>query len=462
MLHMENIKRERISMSKILEPAREIPVIEEADICVIGGSCTGVFAAVRAARLGAKVVLIEKQNSFGGVATSSLVNVWHSIMDTEKRKQIIAGLSTEIIDKLKTRDAVEIKDNVNSAFRLNTEELKIELDKLVKEAGIKPYLHTIYVSPYLEDDSLSSIIIENKSGRSAIKAKYFIDATGDGDLCRDLDLEYKEPAHIQPPTSCAKIYGKHTLADFNWQKAICEYGKEFGLEEDWGWNTTIPGVSEAGMYAETHVFDVNCAKGDELTYSEMEGRRQVRAIMDIARKYGPDKCKLVLLGLPSYIGIRETYHVVGKYRLTEEDILTGKRFDDAIANGTYRVDIHHDDCAGITFRYLDGTEEIFYGRSGKEKEVGRWREEIKNDPTFYQIPYRSLLPDKYENLLFCGRMIDAERGAFGAIRVMINMNQTGEAAGVASYLALNGAKAVQDVDSDKLRITLKTGGSIIK
>ena len=136
-------------MDIIIEPAKSIPVIEEADVCVLGGSCTGVFAAVRAAKLGAKVVIIEKQNSFGGVATSGLVNVWHSLYDNEKRQQIIAGLTYEMIERLKNRDAIideEAKLGVNdcNAYMLNTEELKIELDSLILETKVKPYLHTYY------------------------------------------------------------------------------------------------------------------------------------------------------------------------------------------------------------------------------------------------------------------------------------------------------------------------------
>lgn len=90
-------------MKTIVEPARDIPVIYEADVCVLGGSCTGVFAAVRAARLGARVALVEKQNAFGGVAASGLVNIWHSIYDNEKQQKIISGLSEEVLNRLKRR-----------------------------------------------------------------------------------------------------------------------------------------------------------------------------------------------------------------------------------------------------------------------------------------------------------------------------------------------------------------------
>jgi ribulose 1,5-bisphosphate synthetase/thiazole synthase len=81
-------------MKQIIVPSEKVPIIKEADICVLGGSCTGVFAAVRAARLGAKVVIVEKQNRFGGVATNGLVHMWHSIYDTDFNEQIIGGNGT--------------------------------------------------------------------------------------------------------------------------------------------------------------------------------------------------------------------------------------------------------------------------------------------------------------------------------------------------------------------------------
>src|SRR5210317_2107764 len=114
-------------METIKEAARDIPVVQECDVCVIGGSCTGVFAAVRAARLGRSVVLIEKTNAFGGVATNGMVCVWHSSMDTEQKQRIIGGLTAEMIERLKHRGAVSvIPDDADHGCRLNMQELKIE------------------------------------------------------------------------------------------------------------------------------------------------------------------------------------------------------------------------------------------------------------------------------------------------------------------------------------------------
>ena len=446
-------------MNTIQEPAREVPIVEEVDVCVVGGSCTGVFAAVRAARLGAKVAIIEKQNCFGGVATAGLVNVWHSLYDEPRRKKIIAGMTEEVIERLERRDAVHVsQDRVNN-FRLNTEELKIELDELITERNITPYLHTFYAAPFVDDGRLKAVIVENKAGRGAVAAKVFIDATGDADLSLGLGCPSYTPETLQPPTMCAKICGMHSLADWKWERALTEHGPEYDLEEDWGWGGFIPGMPGVEMRADMHVFDVDTSQGNQLTRSEIEGRRKVRAMMDIIRKYGPSHSRIGLVDLAAVIGARETSRIHAKYQLTGDDVLYGKEFDDAIAYGSYRVDIHHSDGPGITFRYLDGSEVVVPSR-GAESVVGRWREPMDNDPTFYQIPYRCLLQEKYPNLLLAGRMLDADKVAFSGARVMVNMNQTGEAAGVAAYHALDSGCAVQDVDVATIQRDLTKGGSV--
>lgn len=457
----------------IQEEPQTVPVFHEADICVLGGSCTGVFAAVRAARLGARVVLVEKQNAFGGVATSGLVSIWHSLYDTEFKKQIIAGLTVETVERLSRIGAVTERQKSHSAgYVLNTEELKIELDRLVLEAGVIPCLHTMFVAPYVKDGELKAVIVENKSGRGAIIAKMFIDATGDGDLCHRLGIGERQSPHYQPSTACAKISGwgqnreweddvtgTDRLAGLDLPAALLEHKDEFGLSEGFGWGAFVPGTKDTYMYAGTRVYHADSSNGEMLTYSEMEGRRQVRAIMDLIRKYGPEN-KLALVALPSYIGTRETRHINCRYRLTGEDVLYGKRFDDAIANGSYRIDIHHQDKAGLTFKYLDGQQ--VYVRPGYPKEVSRWREPTNTNPVFYQIPYRSMLPaGPYPNLILAGRMLDADDEAFGGVRVMVNMNQLGEAAGVAAYMGLNQSRGFAQLDTAELRRNLAAGGSII-
>jgi 2-polyprenyl-6-methoxyphenol hydroxylase-like FAD-dependent oxidoreductase len=438
-----------------------VPVLEDVDILVLGGSCTGVFAAVRAARMGARVALVERANCFGGTATCGDVNVWHSLQDTLYEREIIGGLTREVVDRLARRGATShTPGSADGAFRLNTEELKIELDELVREAGVIPWLHTLATAPYVQQMHLGGVFVESKSGRGAIRARYVIDATGDADLCRQLGLPGYRHGESQPSTVCARVCGIPAKDVWDWRTAVAEHGHEFGIEEIWGWSTFVPGLPDTAMWAETRLVGHDCADARQLTVAEMEGRRQVRAQMDVIRKYAPEGTAVGLADLASLIGIRDTWHVRGKHQLTEEELLGGVRFDDAIANGTYRVDIHHHDRFGITFRYLDGVEEVKHSRH-EPTMVGRWRPESAENPTFYQIPYRCIVPGVYDNLLMAGRMIDADPGAFGAVRVMVNLNQVGEAAGVAAAYALEANMDVADLEAEGIRARLAAGGSIM-
>ncbi len=437
---------------------KDLPLHHETDICVLGGSCTGVFAAVRAARLGARVTIIEQQNAFGGVATNALVFVWHSLKNTTFDKDIIAGCTRETMDRLQKRSAVIEKDgNPSGAFRFNSQELKIELDEMVLEEGIKPMLHTWYSEPVTDSNGhLTGIVVQNKDGRSVIKAHQFIDATGDGDLAMSLGIASYTAEQLLPPTTCAHIDGYNKV---RWEvnDLLKKHHEEFNIPLGFVWGNNIPD-SSSFMLAGTRVYGADCSKAEDLTKAEMEGRRQVRAIMDMIRKYHPEH-DLSLTALPSLIGIRQTRQFRCMHQLTGEEVLNGTSFEDAIAYGSYRVDIHHQDKPGITFKYLDGTQE--YVVSGKDRLKSRWREKTETNPTYYQIPLRSIIPGKYNNLILAGRMLDADLVAFSGVRVMVNMNQLGEAAGVAAYLAAQQNKPIAEVNADQVRKTLNKGGSVL-
>ena len=261
----------------------KLPVYAEFDICVLGGSCTGVFAAVRAARLGAKVAVIEKQNAFGGVATNALVNIWHSLLDTEFKQQIIAGLTSETMERLNKRKAVlRSGKSASAGFTFNSQELKIELDEFITEAKVHPYLHTWFSEPYLDQNgNLAGVVVDNKSGRGIIKSKFFIDATGDGDLCYRLGLETYTSTLLQPPTTCAHFENWNSNEFYS---LLRKYGKEFNIPDGFVWGAQLPNT-QTFMLAGTRVYNVNCAIAGDLTKAEIEGRRQIRAIMDMRRQY---------------------------------------------------------------------------------------------------------------------------------------------------------------------------------
>lgn len=430
----------------IQEPPRRTPVAMECDVCVIGGSATGVFAAAAAARLGAKVAIVELNGFFGGVATAGLVNLWHSLYDLRRENQIISGLTEEVIDRLRRVDAVSehfrtAPGGGSNHYEFHPEVLKLELDHLVVEAGIRPFLHTMFVSPVAKDGTMTAAIIEDKSGRRAIRARQFIDATGDADVVHRMGLETYARDSLQPPTYTCILHGLDAIArehpGFNINRVIFDTQYEQALQEGFSWSARVPGVGGHVMLSGTRVFGADCSDADQLTQASLEGRRQVESICELLREHFLGGKGVPLAWLPAKIGIRETRHARCLHTLTAEELLTGKRFDDAIGNGTYPIDVHRADRAGITWGHLP------------------------KDVPFYQIPFSSLVPKGAKNVLVAGRNIDADEGAFGAVRVMVNCNQMGQAAGVGAWLALDSDASVDALDVAKLRATLRDQGAIV-
>lgn len=428
------------------------------DVCVIGGGVTGVFAAIKAAAFGARTAIVEKGNCFGGVACAGLVNVWHTLYDIDYQNQIIAGLTQQAEERLQKRDAAILENTFSSDIRFDPNILKCILDEMVMEHKIKIFFHTSYAKIICDDHTLKYALVSNKDGLCAIRADFFIDATGDGDIMRDLDIESYKHGHMQPPTSCFFMHGKNNLP---LAQLIHDHGEEFGLDDDWGWSSQIPGFENLTMRADYHIFDVDCSKADDLTRAEIEGRRKADAFVSMLRKYDNPKCRIA--ATCSQIGIRETNHYKTDFYATEKDILLGTQYEDVVMKGTYRVDIHHSFEHAITFKYLDGHYETIYGKGGKRTR-GDWRKEMNltgDYAKYYQVPFRILVQQKYPNLIPAGRMIHADEGAFGALRVMVNLNQLGEAAGVAAAMCLDSNKAVWEIDGREVRKKLIQTGSAL-
>lgn len=422
------------------------------DVVVVGGGCTGVFAAVQAARKGLKVAIVEKSNCLGGVATSGLVNIWHSLFDIYRKEQIIGGLTNEVVQTLLKRGYGILDQTASHHITFDPNALKLILDELVTENHIKVFFHTFYSALIKKDNRIKSIIVGNKDGIGQIDAEFFVDSTGDGDLCRDVELDSYIDSAMQPPTPCCFMRNniKKDLGEL-----ISLHGKEFGLDDDWGWGGIIPGMDDIHFRADFHIFGKNCNIADDLTQAEIEGRRKIYALCELLKKYDdPSHC---VVTLASQIGVRETVHYNTQFKATEQDLLLGKSYDDTIMRGTYRIDIHHQHDNGITFKYLDGRKVTHYGKSS-ETVTSNWMQEmgISTSPApYYQIPFRILVQEKISNLIPVGRMINADRGAFGALRVMVNLNQLGEAAGIGAYLALTSHEPIWKISGKAVQKELQ-------
>lgn len=450
-------------MLYIAEPAKQTPVVFEADICVIGGSCTGVFAAVRAARLGLSVAIVEQNAILGGSATAGQVNEWHSVRDAHQQEPIIGGLTIEVVNRLRARGALrEITPVHRGQFKFNSAELALELDALVCEHKIRLFLCARLASAVRDGDHVTAAIIEDKSGRRAITARVFIDASGDGDLLRHSGLAAWKAPVLQPVNMNALVAGMPELetrypeAKF-WddiRHLAPKYGFPAGNNTPWFFD--YPGDDGIRNVFGPRLNNIDAADADQLTAAMVEGRRLQRAYIEMAKEVYPDT-PLHIIALPHAIGVRETWHAECIHRLTGAELLNGTSFPDTIGYGTYPVDIHS--AEGTILYYLDGREEVI--KPDDSKVWQRWRPENSDFAAYYQIPYRCLVPREAKNLLVAGRLLDADREAFGGVRVMVNCNQMGEAAGTAAALAVRHNLAVAAIDYSELRKTLKAGGSIL-
>ncbi len=448
------------SGNTVLVPAERLPVKADADICVIGGSCTGVFAAIRAARQGARVVLLERQNRFGGTATAGLVCMWHNLFDTTGTRQIIGGLTFETLERLEKRNAVGPFRTPWYGIPFNSEELTLVLDRMVsEEKNIIPFFHTFYSRPLMEHGRVKGIVVENHAGRFIITAKMFVDASGNGRLCRDAAFPMRQPEQIQPPTACAKIENFRNMDGLALKDLLEKYREKYpDLPCGYAWGTEIPGSKNMYMFAGTRVLNRSGAD-DDMTGAELESRRQLDALMHLFREQYPD-AGVSLQALPSAVGIREGSHIVSLGTLKGESMLSenDSRADECIAAGTYPSDIHSRTDDTISFRFLDGSMKVY--RSSRLIQETRWLPEGHALP-FYRIPLRCLIPRNSRNVIAAGRMIDADTASFGAVRVMVNLNQCGEAAGIAASLAAAENREIADLKAPEVRSVLNRTGSLV-
>jgi 2-polyprenyl-6-methoxyphenol hydroxylase-like FAD-dependent oxidoreductase len=447
----------------ISEPARATPVCHEADLCVVGGSCTGLFAAVRAARLGLSVAVVEQQSLLGGMAVAAQVNEWHSTWDVSGRRRVIGGLTIEIVERLRRRGAIEeIRPVHRGEFRFNSAELAAELDELAREHRVRVFFAARCVAAAHDDEGrIAAAVVEDRSGRRAIRARAFIDASGDGSLVRAAGLPLAKPDTLQPVNLQALVHGLDGLDDHTRWSAIRDSLASRGYPPANGnpWPFSVPGASVLRNLFGARLHGLDAADADDHGRALVEGRRLHRLYLDALREHLRDRDvpPPTVVAWAHALGVRQTRHAVCLHRLAGAELLTGHIFPDAIAQGTYPIDIHTPD--GVVLRYLDGREE--HVSRGGDARWGRWRDESAPTPACYGVPYRSLVPLGSRNLLVAGRLLDADREAFGGVRVMVNMNQTGEAAGVAACLALDTPGGFPDVSVPSLRDKLVAGGSAL-
>ncbi|MCT4507210.1 MAG: FAD-dependent oxidoreductase [Tepidibacter sp.] len=437
-------------MSSILEEVKKTKIIKEADIIVIGGGPSGVAAAVTAGEQGMKTIIVEKNGFFGGANVagySGTIGGLYSSTENGDIEQIVYGFAGRFLDLLKEKKGVVEKVKFgHTALAPHDPFIWKEIaDKLINNAHVKALLHTSFVDVIMEENKIVGIIVENKDGRSAIKGKIFIDATGDGDVAFKAGAPYiyGKDGVIQAMTMAFR------MANVDWNKA-----SKYSLEDIW---EKVKEADETGIYdlPRKHPFVfplprkdqamMNCTaiigannkvlyptKAEDLTYAEFAGREQVREYERFAKEYLEGFEDAYIIDTASEIGIRQSRTILGEYTLKNEDVVNAKKFDTAIVRSAWPIEIH--------------------GGSQGVKVVNL-------DDNYYEIPFEVMLPQKIEGIMTVGRCISAEHEALASARVVAQCFEEGHAAGYAATLCVRENTMPNEVDVKRVRAFMIENGS---
>jgi ribulose 1,5-bisphosphate synthetase/thiazole synthase len=415
--------------------AAAAPVVMDTDVLVCGGGCAGLAAALSAARNGAKTVLIERAGFAGGIITAVGPPYFDGISNIKDSRVIVRGIGFELLTKSGVVQPGATHTAKYNPTISNVEGFKLLADRLLMAE--RERLHVLYHSMAcgveMDGDRISAVLVANKAGLVRVRAKTVIDCTGDADVAAWSGAPTEKSPELQPLTLHFRIGNVKRTPDIgkNCRIALEKAHERGELPMFYG-----PGVMF--MFAENELYihgirvSADATDPDELTRAEMQGRSDAWAMFEAWKREVPGFENSYFLCAAPFIGVRETRRIVGQHVLTEAEISATKPFDDAVASGCWFLDIH----------------------PNTTTPGSAWAVEKKPlDP--YDIPYRSLVPQKVTNLLVAGRCHSATRLASSSTRVTATAMALGEAAGVAAALAAKGGTSPISLDGTDIRKKLR-------
>jgi len=435
----------------------------EADVVVVGGGPAGIVAAIAAGRQGVKTILAERYGFVGGMSTAAMVYPWMTF-HADSGEQVIRGIAQEIVDRLIERGGSpgHLRDTVGFVRTLtpyHPEIYQVVAMEMLREAGVQLYLHSFVDEVDAADGTIRAVRITTKSGKIELAGRVFVDASGDADVAylsgtetlkgRDGDLQ------AQPMTMKFRMRGVDLEQIKTYMIANPEnFYKKTPIAE----LPNLPLTGVSGFYSQWKASGVpinrdqvlfftgpaddevliNCTRVqgldgtnvEDLTRAEEEGRKQVLMMAEFLKRDVPGFSRASVSSVGTQIGIRETRRIVGRYSLTKEDVIEGRKFEDAIAKSGYPIDIHDPSGKGVTASWIAG------------------------DGT-YDIPYRCLVPMRTRNLLAAGRCISTTHEALATTRLTPSCMATGQAAGTAAALSVLANVTPAEVNVAELREALK-------
>jgi FAD dependent oxidoreductase len=406
------------------------------DVIVAGGGAAGTSAAVASARSGAKTLLLERHGCLGGAASVRNVLTFcglYTLGDPPRRA--VGGIAMEVIDALKKLDAVTPPLRFRGVFSaFDPEALKFVLDELAGQAGVAVRFGSFVAGAEREGDRITGISVADHSGVSKLRAKAFIDCTGDGDLAAHggASTRYGNEGSANLGTLGTRFGGVSpdvTVTAQDISAAIARQEFPPGtVTKDRCVIVRLPISADLVVYLASVDYDPRDSLS--LSRAETNARRQARYYLDALRTIpGCENAYLVSSG--PEIGTRESRHLNCRHQLTWNEIEARKTFDDCIALGAWGAEWHDRETYASSFDYPP-------------------------ERSAYQIPLGCLHSIDTPNLFTAGRLADGDRKAGAAIRVMGTAMVTGQAAGIAAALM-----AQEAFSSDAVREQLRKGGALL-
>lgn len=424
-------------------------------VVVLGAGSAGCSAAIAAAQSGARTLLIDRLPFAGGTSTGVLDTFYGYYTPGAVAKKIVGGVPDQIVNELKKLGPVVERPNTYGAgtgVTYNPEHLKVAWERLLRISNVDLLLHSLVHEVKVKDGRIASLVLANRAGVYSVDADVFIDCSGDADLTHLANLPYERAGDISPAQTLTTTF-RMVNVDMAERKSInkdklhelmaeaAEEGYELPRREGSDHITTVPNTTATVMTR----LDSITPEGDGfksvvedpffLTKSEMAGREQALEYARFLKAKVPGYRNSELYGLSTFLGIRETRRVYGDYRVTRDDVLSARQFDDQIALCGAPIEDHHSG---------DGTE---------------WR--YLPEGSAVGIPLSALRVKDAENLLVAGRCFSASHDAHASIRSMGQCMAMGQAAGINAALASAAKKSIREVPIEDIQNSLIKSGAVL-